>query len=102
MLVVEDNKVNVLVARACWASGLQVVVARRCGSAGATMRRPEHADGCMPVMDGLAATAAIRAGDAGTGCSGRADYRATADAAGRDRATCLAIGGLSKAGATYD
>ena len=106
VLLAEDNPVNVEVAKAMLASlGLSVHCARH-GAEALAAWRAQHFDAVlmdcqMPVMDGFAATAAIRAleRDAGARDGGRASagrpipiIAITANALQGDREACLAAG----------
>jgi len=98
VLLVDDNAVNLEVARAMLRLvGCEVDVARdgRQALALLTSRRYDAAlmDCMMPVMDGLAATAALRALEAKGGSERRTVVIAlTASATKEDRDRCLAAG----------
>ena len=98
ILLAEDNPVNVEVARAMLGSlGLEVQVARHGAEALAAMRTQVFdavlMDCQMPVMDGYAATAAIRRLEAGRAGSRHVPIIAiTANALQGDREACIAAG----------
>jgi signal transduction histidine kinase/CheY-like chemotaxis protein len=98
VLLAEDNPVNVEVARAMLGSlGLEVHVARHGAEALAAMRTQVFdavlMDCQMPVMDGYAATAAIRRLEAGRAGSRHVPIIAiTANALQGDREACIAAG----------
>jgi signal transduction histidine kinase/DNA-binding NarL/FixJ family response regulator len=96
VLVVEDNSVNREVARRFLEKLGQRVTLAADGAEGVSLATSGSFDLIlmdmqMPVMDGIAATRAIRAAEAGTGARARI-VAMTANASDTDRALCMEAG----------
>ena len=97
VLVVEDNRVNQIMAQA-WLSRAGIEPSLADNGHEAVVQYQEQAfdlilmDCQMPVMDGFEATMAIRAYEAATGAPRRPIVAVTANAVTGDRERCLAAG----------
>jgi CheY-like chemotaxis protein len=97
VLLAEDNRVNQIVAlRLLQGEGLQVDAVANGREALDSLRKQHYdlvlMDVQMPVMDGFAATASIRAGEAGAENAAIPIVALTANAMEGDRAACLRAG----------